>query len=182
MLFRDIRKFGRIYLLSRTNDELAGFFRAHRLGLEPFTAEYNLKAFLARFRNRKLRVKSLLLNQSFVAGVGNIYADEALFEAGIHPARRVSSLRKAEKERLFFALPTVLQRGIESGGTTFRDFVNSDGERGNNQEKLLVYGRENRRCLRCGTPVKKVVISQRGTHFCPTCQPLKRRRTRLDRD
>jgi len=177
LLFRDIRKFGRVYMLRRALEPLLAFFEVHHLGLEPFTSDYNLKAFLAGFKNRTLRLKSLLLNQAFVAGVGNIYADEALFEAGLHPARRTSSLRRAEKERLFLAIQTVLERGIEFGGTSFRDFVNSEGEKGTNQEKLFVYGREGEQCLKCGTPIVKTVISQRGTHFCPKCQP--RRPARL---
>ncbi|MFB3905912.1 MAG: bifunctional DNA-formamidopyrimidine glycosylase/DNA-(apurinic or apyrimidinic site) lyase [Acidobacteriota bacterium] len=175
LLFRDVRKFGRVYVLKRTSKraskELPAFFEIHHLGLEPFTSDYNLKAFLARFRNRTLRVKSLLLNQAFVAGIGNIYADEALFEAGLHPARKASSLRTGEKERLFHAIQTVLERGIEFGGTSFRDFVDSNGERGKNQEELYVYGREGEPCLRCGSAIVRTVISQRGTHFCPSCQP-----------
>jgi len=174
LLFRDIRKFGRVYVLERASEQLLAFFRVHHLGLEPFTSDYNLKGFLAAFRNRTLRLKSLLLNQAFVAGVGNIYADEALFEAGLHPARKASGLRRAEKERLFSAIQTVLERGIEFGGTSFRDFVNSEGEKGANQEKLYVYGREDEPCLKCGTPIVKTVISQRGTHFCPNCQPRRR--------
>ncbi len=174
LLFRDIRKFGRVYVLERASGELLAFFRVHHLGLEPFTSDYNLKAFLEAFKNRKLRLKSLLLNQAFVAGVGNIYADEALFEAGLHPARKASSLRRAEKERLFLAIQTVLERGIEFGGTSFRDFVNSDGEQGSNQEELYVYARDGEPCLKCGTAIVKTVISQRGTHFCPTCQPRRR--------
>jgi len=174
LLFRDIRKFGRVYMLKRTSEELLAFFEKHHLGLEPFTPDYHLKAFLAAFSRRTLRLKSLLLNQAFVAGVGNIYADEALFEAGLHPARKAPSLRKAEKERLFLAIQTVLERGIEFGGTSFRDFVNSEGEKGANQEKLFVYGREGEPCLKCGAPIVKTVISQRGTHFCPKCQPRKR--------
>ncbi len=174
LLFRDIRKFGRVYVLQRVSNELLAFFETHHLGLEPFTPDYHLESFLAGFKNRTLRLKSLLLNQAFVAGVGNIYADEALFEAGLHPARKAPSLRRAEKERLFLAIQTVLERGIEFGGTSFRDFVNSEGEKGTNQEKLYVYGREGEPCLKCGTPIVKTVISQRGTHFCPSCQ-LRRR-------
>jgi formamidopyrimidine-DNA glycosylase len=170
LLFRDVRKFGRVYVVERNAENLQQFFAARRLGLEPFTDQYNLGEFLARFRGRKLRVKSLLLNQNFVAGVGNIYADEALFEAELHPARRVSRLSRAEKERLFEAVQAVLTRGIEAGGTTFRDFVNSSGEKGGNQEKLRVYGREGKPCLRCATVIVRTLISQRGTHFCPKCQ------------
>ena len=167
MFFRDIRKFGKVFLIEK--GEGSGFFE--RLGLEPWTPDYNIKAFLNKFRNRKLPIKSLLLNQSFVAGVGNIYADEALFTAGIHPARKARSLRRREKESLFEAIPKVLERGIEYGGTTLRDFVNSEGDTGNHQEKLQVYGRKGESCHRCGTLIKRMVISQRSTCFCPACQP-----------
>jgi formamidopyrimidine-DNA glycosylase len=171
LLFRDTRKFGRLFVLGGESRDLEEFFRSRHLGLEPFTPSYNLPAFVRRFKGRSLAVKSLLLNQSFVAGVGNIYADEALFDAGLHPARRASSLRRYEKERLFKAIDRVLRRGVRFGGTTFSDFVNSQGEAGSNQEKLYVYGREGEPCLRCGAEIVKTVISQRGAHFCPVCQP-----------
>ncbi len=172
ILLRDIRKFGKVFLIRKESQVFSDFFR--RLGLEPFTSDYNLEAFVRRFRNRRLRVKSLLLDQGFVAGLGNIYADEALHEAGIHPGRLIKSLLSLEKERLFQAIPCVLQRGITHGGTSLRDYVNSEGESGTHQEQLQVYGRNGKRCYQCGSTIKKIVISQRGTHFCPTCQPVKR--------
>ena len=177
LLFRDIRQFGKVFLVTKQEDVLSRFFAG--LGLEPFTSDYHLEAFLNKLRPRKLRLKSLLLDQSFVAGVGNIYADEALFEAGLHPARRVGSLRLLEKKKLFEAIPCVLERGIFFGGTTLRDYVNSDGEEGSHQEELRIYGRADRPCYRCGSPVERVVISQRGSHFCPYCQP--RRPARIQR-
>ncbi len=167
MLFRDIRKFGKVFLIEK--GEVSVFFE--RLGMEPWTPDYNLKAFLQKFGNRKLAIKSMLLEQSFVAGVGNIYADEALFAAGIHPARKVRSLRQAEKESLFEAIPKVLEKGIEYGGTTLRDYVNSDGKAGSHQEQLQVYGRKGESCHRCKTLIQKMVISQRSSSFCPNCQP-----------
>lgn len=169
LLFRDIRQFGRVSLIKRKAGALADFFAG--LGLEPFTPSYTLEAFLEKFRHRKLKIKSLLLDQSFVAGVGNIYADEALFEAGIHPARSVRSLRRWEKERLFEAIGKVLLRGISFGGTSLRDYVNSEGEQGSHQEELRVYGRRGQYCLCCASEISRTVINQRGTHFCPRCQP-----------
>ena len=171
LLFRDTRKFGRVFIIPKGALGLSDFFTARKLGLEPFSSDYQLPAFLALFRNRKLRIKSLLLNQSFVAGVGNIYADEALFEAGIHPARRTTTLRRSEKELLFEKVRLVLERGIQNKGTTFRDFIDGDGREGTNGDQLYVYGRPGEPCLRCGTTIKKIVVSQRGTHFCPKCQP-----------
>ena len=169
MTFRDVRKFGRVFLIPRTQQEFSDFFR--RLGLEPFGSSYRLKDFLRKLRGRKTRIKSMLLNQGFVAGVGNIYADEALFASGIHPARTVRSLRLAEQEALFHAIPKVLEHGMRYGGTTLRDYVGSDGEPGQNQNGLRVYGRNDRHCYRCSTVIQKTVIGQRGTHFCPSCQP-----------
>ena len=172
LLYRDTRMFGKVYLLSRAEASRDRFFA--RLGLEPFSDEYRLDAFLGGFAGRTLAVKSLLLDQRFVAGVGNIYADEALFQACVHPLRRVRTLRRYEKERLFHSIKGVLQKGIHFGGTSMRDYINSDGETGSFQEELLVYGRRGEDCVRCGTPVEKIVVSQRGTHFCPTCQPPSR--------
>lgn len=174
MLFRDVRKFGKVFLLEKKETVRSEFFG--KLGLEPFTEQYNLDAFLQKFNNRKLRLKSLLLDQRFVAGVGNIYADESLFESAIHPSRSTQSLRRVEKVRLFNSIPLVLQRGIQYGGTSFRDYVNSQGERGSQQERLLVYGRQGKGCYRCDNQIQKTVISQRGTHFCPSCQPQRLQR------
>jgi formamidopyrimidine-DNA glycosylase len=168
LMFRDVRKFGKVFLLAGASDVKEGFFA--KLGLEPFTDSYDLNSFLSLMGRRKIRVKSLLLDQSFVAGVGNIYADESLFEARIHPARRVRYLRKYEKAKLFEVIPEVLERAINHGGTSTSDYINSDGKTGGYQEELQVYGREDRPCRRCGEKIKKIVVSQRGTHFCPRCQ------------
>ena len=176
LLYRDIRMFGKVYLLSPAEASRDRFFA--RLGLEPFSEEYQLEAFLDRFRGRSLAIKSLLLDQRFVAGVGNIYADEALFEAGIHPLRGVATLRLYEKKRLFRTIKDVLEKGIHFGGTSMRDHINSDGERGSFQEELLVYGRRGEDCFLCGTEIEKIVVSQRGTHFCPSCQRRGRPRRR----
>ena len=168
VLFRDVRKFGKVYLFD-VLDGSAGVLFA-RLGPEPFSEDYTLKCFLERMGTRKLRIKSLLLDQRFIAGVGNIYADEALFEAGVYPGRRVRYLRKYEKVRIFKAVPDVLRKGIVAGGTTINDFVDSDGEVGGFQEQLNVYGREGERCYRCDSVIQKTVVGQRGTHYCPVCQ------------
>jgi formamidopyrimidine-DNA glycosylase len=171
VLFRDVRKFGRVFLVGGEASSLPEFFERRGLGLEPFTEDYNLAAFLARLSARNLKLKSLLLDQAFVAGVGNIYADEALFEAGLHPERKVDSLHRVDKERLFKAVRVVLERGIAFGGTSLRDYVNCEGAPGRNQEELYVYGRTGEPCLRCSEPIRKILVSQRGTHFCPACQP-----------
>ena len=169
MHYRDIRQFGKWRLYRKDAFHEAREF--WQLGLEPFDRSYTHPKFLERFRGRKLRIKSLLLNQSFVAGVGNIYADEALFEAGIHPERLAHSLSPDEKQRLFRAIPKVLRRGLKHGGTSFQNYLNAEGEAGTNQETLRVYGREGEECRRCQTLIVRIVVGQRGTHFCQTCQP-----------
>ncbi len=174
MLYRDTRKFGRIDLIEKDRRLLARYFQ--NLGLEPFSEEYTLANFLAAFRDRKVTVKALLLDQGFVAGVGNIYADEALFDSGIHPKRRVHRLLKREKEALFRSVARVLEQGIVFGGSSLRDYVDSEGQTGSNQEELKVYGREGEPCPSCGQPIVKILVAQRGTHFCPRCQPRGGRR------
>lgn len=174
ILFRDIRKFGKVRLLPRDKVALERFFG--HLGLEPFTSAYELGTFVKRMRGRKTKIKTLLLDQSFVAGLGNIYADEVLFESGIYPERRVEGLRVYEMKALFETIPRVLKEGIRFGGTSFRDFVNSEGALGEHQQKLNVYGRGGEPCRRCASVLKKIVVSQRGTHFCPFCQPRRGRR------
>jgi formamidopyrimidine-DNA glycosylase len=167
--YRDIRQFGKWRLYRR--EEFAQAREFWSLGLEPFTPNYRWVPFQQRFDRRKLKIKSLLLNQSFVAGVGNIYADEALFDAGIHPERQVATLTQEEKRRLFRAIPKVLKRGLKYGGTSFQNYLNAEGEKGANQERLRVYGREGQKCPRCRTKVARVVVGQRSSHFCPRCQP-----------
>jgi formamidopyrimidine-DNA glycosylase len=167
--YRDIRQFGKWRLYRRGEFEKSGFL--DRLGLEPFTPGYCWNAFQLQLEGRHRCVKTLLLDQAFVAGVGNIYADEALFEARIHPEAPASSLSQGEQKRLFHAILRVLERGLENNGTTIRDFVDPDGEEGGNQEFLQVYGRKGDNCLHCGTAIQRVVISQRSSHFCPHCQP-----------
>jgi formamidopyrimidine-DNA glycosylase len=173
--YRDIRQFGKWRLYRREEFNQAREFWS--LGLEPFTPGYRWAQFLEQFDGRKLRIKSLLLNQSFVAGVGNIYADEALFDARIHPERRAGTLTWQEKRRLFHAIPKVLRRGLKYGGTSFQNYLNAEGEKGSNQERLRVYGREGGKCFRCRGEVVRIVVSQRSSHLCPRCQPRSSNRT-----
>ena len=169
LAFRDVRKFGRVMLLSRDEGGLES--RLGSLGPEPLGSGYLLEDFLGRLGKRKARIKSLLLDQRVVAGVGNIYADEALFEAGVHPARRVRYIRRWEKVKLFEAIPRVLERAVRHGGTTLQDYRRSSGNPGEFQSMLKVYGRDGQSCAQCRSTIQKTVISQRGSHFCPYCQP-----------
>jgi len=137
-------------------------------GREPLTI--SLGDFVALFRGRKTPIKAALLNQSLLHGVGNIYADEALFRAGIRPRRQAGRTTRAELARLRTALQTVLKRAIKLGGSSVSDYVDADGMRGYFQIEHKVYGRGREPCTNCGTPIRKIVVGGRGTHFCPTCQ------------
>jgi formamidopyrimidine-DNA glycosylase len=168
--FVDPRKFGRVYLF-RSRDERDDFL-AERLGPDSLL-DLDEKLFAARLRKRKGRIKPLLLDQAFLAGIGNLYADEALWEARIHPLRTADSLSPREVKRLARAIREVLVMGIERRGTSFSTYRDSDGQRGENQDHLNVYGREGQPCPRCGTLVRRITIGQRSAFFCPRDQRLK---------
>jgi formamidopyrimidine-DNA glycosylase len=166
--FVDPRKFGRVYLFL-SSEELTSFL-AERLGPEPFLDAQVLAGLL---RGRRGRIKSLLLDQSFLAGVGNLYADEALWEAQIHPLRSADSLSDVEVARLALAIQDVLTAGIERRGTSFSSYLDADGSPGENQDFLRVYGRFDQPCPRCGSPIRRLLIGQRTSHFCAACQLLR---------
>jgi formamidopyrimidine-DNA glycosylase len=163
--YRDIRKFGEIFLLP--SDQIEATLR---LGIEPLDRRFTAQALAERLRHSRTKIKSLLLDQRKVAGVGNIYADEALFRAGIRPTRPASSLRPAEFERLRAAIRTVLMAGIRHGGSTIANFRGANGEPGLFVLRHRVYHRQGKPCLVCRTPIRRIVLGQRGTHFCPVCQ------------
>ncbi|MGB8646087.1 MAG: DNA-formamidopyrimidine glycosylase [Anaerolineae bacterium] len=163
--FRDPRKFGRMWLVN--DPEIV----TGKLGPEPF--EITKKEFAQRIRQHKGRIKPLLLNQSFIAGVGNIYADESLWYARIHPLREVSTLSDAEIGVLYTAIRRVLKKAIGVGGTSIDiTYKRINGMSGQFQEDLRAVGRTGEPCYRCGTPIIKTVVGQRGTHYCPNCQKL----------
>lgn len=143
---------------------------------EPFEApgkeplDVGFESFVSLFRKRKTPIKSALLNQSLLSGVGNIYADEALARAAIRPRRRAASLTRNDLKRLYDALQKVLNEAIELGGSSISDYVSADGERGFFQIRHLVYGREGEPCRKCKTPIKRIVIAGRSSHYCPKCQ------------
>jgi formamidopyrimidine-DNA glycosylase len=167
LLFRDPRTFGKLVLVP--GKTWAEHPRLRKLGPEPL--EMKPARVVDDFPTGSIRpVKALLLDQEFLAGVGNIYADEALFLAGIHPKRKVKSLKLAEKLALLKAVQTVLRKGIKYQGTTFSDYRKPDGGKGDNYERLMVYGRGGFPCRVCGTALHKTVVTQRGTVFCPVCQ------------
>ncbi len=168
LLYADSRTLGTLYALP--DDELWRIAGLASLGPEPLSAEFTLDYFRETVTGRKGTIKGLLLKQELIGGLGNIYVDEALALAGVHPERVAASLTEEEASRLYTAVNAVIAQGIEHGGTTFRDYRDGEGQKGSNQDHLQVYGRKNEACRRCGTPIAKTEVAGRGTHFCPHCQ------------
>ncbi len=166
--FSDARRFGRVYLAARPDEVLPA------LGPEPLEPEFTVKVLMERLTGRKSKLKSLLLDQSFVAGIGNIYADESLHIARLHPLRTADSLTKPEIKRLHGAIQQALGDGVRYQGASIQWYRKADGEKGQSQEHLRVYhdprSEKDKRCLVCGTPIETIRVGQRGTHFCPVCQ------------
>jgi formamidopyrimidine-DNA glycosylase len=164
LYFRDVRKFGKVRLLnSKLSDP-----RLDRLGTDALVVDPG--ELFARIRARSVPIKSVLLDQAVLAGVGNIYADEALYLAGVRPARAARRVTREECGALVRAIKTVLGRAIETGGSSISDFVGPDGNDGHYQDERWVYSRTGEECRRCATPIRRLVIGQRSSHFCPQCQ------------
>lgn len=167
--YRDVRKFGRWSLL--TPEQYTLFDES--LGVEPFDPNLNGGRFHALLTSRRRILKPLLLDQTFIAGIGNIYADEALFRAGIHPRRRSHELSEDESSTLLREIRAVLTESLENRGTTLRDYRDGNEAPGENLARLQIYARAaGEPCPRCGGPIVREVIGQRGTKLCPRCQPL----------
>jgi len=164
--FHDVRKFG--FCRICPSGELASAPEIAALGPEPL--EIGLEEFRARLSRRRGRIKSLLLDQAVIAGIGNIYTDEILFGAGIHPLTPVERIRRPRIEALFMEMRAVLERAIDAKGTSISDYVDAQGSPGGFQNLLRVYGREGEPCIRCGTAIRRIVIGGRSSSFCPKCQ------------
>jgi len=162
--FVDPRRFGRLEFRNLRNSGVA--FEAP--GAEPLTI--GAREFADLFRKRRLPIKAALLNQTLLAGVGNIYADESLFQAGIRPRRRTNRLTVSELERLRLALDQILRHAIRLGGSSVSNYVDADGEKGFFQLEHCVYQRTGEPCRRCQTPILRIELAGRGTHYCPNCQ------------
>lgn len=160
----DPRRFGRIGWLQRRT------WLDHRLGLEPLSQRFTGHTLWRCLQGRSQAIKSLLLNQSVIAGLGNIYADEALYLSRLHPLRRAGDLDLATAARLARSVRKVLRQSLDHRGTSFSDYVDALGQEGGNQDHLFVYGRQGQPCLRCQTAIVTVVLQGRTSHFCPTCQ------------
>jgi formamidopyrimidine-DNA glycosylase len=163
--FVDYRRFGRLAVVRIETEQETGFGAP---GAEPLTIV--IEDFIPLFHGRKTPIKSALLNQKLLSGVGNIYADESLFRAKVRPRRRAASLTTAELKKLYKGLRDVLHHAIKLGGSSVSDYVDAEGREGFFQLKHRVYGREGKPCLVCGTPIKRVIIAGRSSHYCPHCQ------------
>jgi len=167
--FSDQRKFGRVQHLQ--DDQVLELER--RLGPEPLENEFTVDLLEEQLRKRRGPIKSILLNQAFIGGLGNIYVDESLYRAGIHPQRVANSLTPHEIRRLHRTIREVLQAAVDGSGTTFSSFEDADGNRGRYGARLQVYGRGGKStCPQCSTPLERTIVGGRGTSYCPTCQPL----------
>ncbi|MCA9357993.1 bifunctional DNA-formamidopyrimidine glycosylase/DNA-(apurinic or apyrimidinic site) lyase [Candidatus Kaiserbacteria bacterium] len=166
LFFNDMRLFGYTKLATKAEVEKArsGF------GPEPIDPDFDIEWFTKKLRMRKTPVKAALLDQSFVAGLGNIYVDEALWRAKIRPTRRADKVTKAEAALLATAAGEVMRESIRVGGTTFQHFVDTGGDNGNFTDYLKVFGKQGASCSRCGSIIKKIRCAGRGTHYCPSCQ------------
>ncbi len=141
-----------------------------KLGPEPLSDDFSAETLFAATRKRRVAIKLLIMNSQVVVGVGNIYASEALFMSGIRPGKAAQRVTRSETEKLVTAIKKILQRSIDKGGTTLRDFVNSDGQPGYFQQSLLVYGRTGEPCRECGSAIKQKTMGQRSTFYCSQCQ------------
>ncbi|WP_407892957.1 DNA-formamidopyrimidine glycosylase [Lacticaseibacillus sp. N501-2] len=171
--YLDMRKFGRMQLCDTGSEmQVAGL---KTIGPEPTAADFDAEAFFHTLQKHKKPIKSVILDQSVVAGVGNIYADETLWRAKINPMQPACTLKRREADALHDQIIAVLAASIKLGGTTVHTFISADGQTGGFQNQLRVYGKQGTPCVRCGTLIVKTKVGQRGTHYCPGCQKLRKR-------
>jgi formamidopyrimidine-DNA glycosylase len=168
LVYNDPRRFGMVRLVERA--ALASTAELKGLGPEPLSRDFNAEYLAAKARGRTAAIKNLLMDQRIVAGIGNIYASEVLFQAGVRPTRRAGRVTRSEIEKIAAAVPIILRAAIGNNGTTFRSYRDSRGQPGRFAARLRVYGREGKPCYTCSTPIKNVVVGQRASFFCPKCQ------------
>ncbi|KAB7705929.1 DNA-formamidopyrimidine glycosylase [Bacillus aerolatus] len=167
--YRDVRKFGTMHLFSRGQEHDS--LPLSQLGPEPFSSDFSVDYVRSKLKKTERNIKAVLLDQKVFVGLGNIYVDEALFRARIHPERKANSLREEEIAVLHKEIVATLQEATDKGGSTIRSYVNSQGQAGTFQETHFVYGRKGEPCKTCGEPIVKMKTAGRGTHICPNCQP-----------
>jgi formamidopyrimidine-DNA glycosylase len=168
LVYNDPRRFGLIKVAARAQIDMSEELKA--LGPEPLNSGFDARYLKEKARRRKVAIKNFLMDQRIVAGIGNIYASEILFHAGVRPTRRAGGLKREEIERIIAATPAVLREAIGNKGTTFRSYRDSRGRPGRFASRLCVYGREGERCYVCGASIRKVKVGQRSSFFCPGCQ------------
>jgi formamidopyrimidine-DNA glycosylase len=168
--YRDVRKFGTMHLYKKGDEFLTEPLIG--LGPEPFSDEFTIEFLEKKLVKTNRKIKTALLDQKVFVGLGNIYVDEALFRAGIHPERLANTLNKNEITLLHREIVATLSEAVKKGGSTIRSYVNSQGEIGMFQLELYAYGRKGEECKRCGTPLEKTTVGGRGTHYCPHCQKV----------
>lgn len=174
LIFEDMRVFGRLWYVSPEESLEQVVSGLADLGVEPLDEEFNGKYMQAAFKNKSQPIKSALLDQTIIAGIGNIYADESLHLAGIHPRRPAKALKLAELERLSSRIKDVLAKAIKLRGSTLRNYTDSSGVNGGYQLKAHVYGRTGLTCHSCSTSIERIKLGGRSSHFCPFCQPAKK--------
>lgn len=168
LFYHDIRKFGRMDLVPAGQaEELPSI---QKLGPEPFFEQINIPEFSDRLLSRPQAIKEVLLDQTFIAGLGNIYADETLYRATIHPLAPANSLERDQMVKLYLGVIEIIRFALAEGGSSIRNYRNAFGEQGNFQNYMKVYGKEGEPCDFCTTPIEKITVANRGTHFCPECQ------------
>ncbi|MCL4399755.1 DNA-formamidopyrimidine glycosylase [Patescibacteria group bacterium] len=168
--FVDMRKFGKF--LSGRESEILGMPGVRDVGLDPFSPDFKFETFRKMLKTRRVAVKKFLLDQKFVSGIGNIYADEMLWYAKINPLKKSNSLSSAEARVLFGALKIILKKSIRLGGSSISDYRDLFGRKGRYQKNFFVYGKNGERCSRCGASIKRIKIGTRSAHFCPKCQKI----------
>jgi formamidopyrimidine-DNA glycosylase len=169
--YHDTRKFGKMYLLKQNELDTKG--PLINLGLEPFDDNLTISYLKNKLKKRIISIKTSLLDQSIIAGIGNIYADEILFKARINPLKKSNKLTKNDLQAIIDSTKEVLSKAVEAGGTTIRSYTSSEGITGRFQHELYVHGREGKPCKLCGTLIKKIKVGGRGTYYCPVCQKNK---------
>lgn len=168
--YRDVRQFGTMHLFKPGEEWENNPLK--KLGVEPLSPSFTPELLQKLLQKKTTKIKSFLLNQEYVAGLGNIYVDEALFRAGLHPERIAGELNAEEIQALHEAIVTTLKEAIACGGSSIKSYVNGQGEMGMFQLRLNVYGKKAQPCPACNQPIERIVVGGRGTHFCPHCQPL----------
>lgn len=166
--YKDVRKFGTMHLFVKGEEQSS--LPLSQLGPEPLSDEFSKEYMMSSLQKTSRNIKAVLLDQKLVVGVGNIYVDESLYRAKIHPQRIASSLTEEEIERIVSEVKSTLAEAIAQGGSTIRTYINSQGQIGMFQQRLLVYGRNGEPCKECGTEIEKLKVAGRGTHICPACQ------------